>query len=333
MIVSPQPMVRYNLSKELMETHRVHAAQWREMLRFLLILLLLFLSVQTIKFLFASACCSATLGINGLLQHRQVDYLFIGSSRSLHAYDVRSIEETTGKSAYLLSYNGLQPHLMIDLLEYLLNRRHLKVGMLVLEAYPYNVMQAPELQDTRLFYTAPPALKWQLLQTLWRNGMRLTDLYALTVAEGNEVLLTSCLTRSLIEQRTYNGSYTDKPTPGMPPDRFRVLNEPKEMQTLPPRITLPEQTALVRIFRLARQHRVPLVFMEPPVPLPIMRGKAYTRVRGQLQALGRAHGVPYYALPPQTFDPTDPALFVDPLHTSARGRQLLSHQIIPLLRR
>lgn len=305
--------------------------QLRESGRFLLLCAGLFSAVLVVKFAYSARWCPATQGINGLLQMRHVDYLFIGSSRTRQGYDMRAIERATGKSAYLLAYDGLQPHLAVKLLEYLLDRSQPTIGLIILEAYPYIAMRKPSVEDSRIFYNAPAALKLDLLKTWQQTGMSGTDMYALSVAEGNEVLLTAFCTRKLIERRTYHGGYVDKFTPGMPRRRFQQIQEPEGVRQSPGHLTPLETQSLSSMFALADQHGVPLIMVEPPVPQAIAQGAVYTAGRAELQDLAAMAQIPYCTFSDRLFNPCDNSLFTDPLHTSSKGRSLLSRRIIPLL--
>ena len=305
--------------------------QVRESICFSLLCAGIFCAVIAAKFAYSPRLSPATQGINGLLKLRHVDYLFIGSSRTRQGYDVKAIERATGGTVYLLAYDGLQPHLIVNLLGYLLNRRQPTIGTIILEAYPYVAVRNPSVEDPRIFYDAPAPLKLGLLKTWQRTGMHLTDIYALAAVEGNEVLLTSFCTRKLIERRTYHGGYVDKKTSGMPRARFNAIQEPEGIRQSDGCLTPLQAQSLRQVFALARWHQVPLIMVEPPVPQRIGHGRVYTAARAQLYALASASQVPYRIFDARLFNPRDNTLFTDPLHTSSKGRALLSKLIVPTL--
>ncbi len=303
----------------------------REVMGFISLTAGLFTTLVVLRFCFSSYCCPTSQGINGLLARRHVDYLFIGTSRSRQGYDIRAIEQETGKSAYLLAYNGMQPHLIELMCAYLLERPKPSIGMIVLEFYPYAAMGEASLADSRMYINASPTLKWRLLLSYARNGMRWQDLYALLATEGNETLLTAGITRPLLERMSYHGGYINKVVPGMVAAKFRNLSEPPALQHDSGHLSLLATRAYVRLFRLARQHGVPIMMVEPTMPARIAQGRVYRAGRAQLLALVRANHIPYYTADPVLFDPRDNSLFTDGVHFSTRGRAVFSRLIVPLL--
>src|SRR4051794_30940285 len=59
------------------------------------------------KYRFEHRFAPRNMGYQGLLAHPETKILFVGSSHTRQSYDIRLIEQTIGKSSYLLSYNGL----------------------------------------------------------------------------------------------------------------------------------------------------------------------------------------------------------------------------------
>src|SRR5687768_16349462 len=90
------------------------------------------------KFAFSYGLAPSSAGIGGLRDITNVDYLLIGSSHTRQGYSAEIIEAQTRRSAYVLAYNGLDAVYMHELLEHLINERHLRIGRLVIEAYSIN---------------------------------------------------------------------------------------------------------------------------------------------------------------------------------------------------
>ena len=309
----------------------MRAQRIREIISFGLTVFVLFGVLIVGKFFLSSRLCPTTQGINGLLREKRIDYLFIGSSRTRQGYDIQAIEQATGKSAYLLAYNGMQAHLIEVLLDYLLARQQPPIGMIVLEFYPYSGIEKAGLADSRMYINAPAALKVKLLRAYLRTGMRPAEIYSLLATEGNEMLLTAPATLKLMNAMSYKGGYINKIAPGLTPDRFHAIAEPEALQGENGDLNPVEKAAYIRVFRLARAHHVPLVMVEHTTPQGVAQGRVYRQARAQMLALLHAEQVPYFTVSAAQLNPADGSLFADAVHLSTKGRALFSRSIVPLL--
>ena len=174
------------------------------------------------KFALSYELASSTSGLGGLRDVSDIDYLFIGSSHTRQGYSAESIGAETGKSVYVLSYNGLDAVFIRELLAYLIDERGLRIGRLVIEAYSINAVSASGLRDYRLFNDAPPALKRRFLSVLDREGaLDWRRLYELLVLGGNEQLLAAPVLNPLVvDPSSFRGSYRGKTVPGLSREAF-----------------------------------------------------------------------------------------------------------------
>ncbi len=276
--------------------------------------------------------CPATQGINGMLRKSHVDYLFVGSSRTRQSYDAKLIERTTGKSAYVLAYNGMQPHSTLELLKYLVGSHRAPTTAVVVEAYPYGAIREPHIQDTRLFYNSPFSLKKSLLSSSETANITPSEKYSLIATDGNEVLLTYPIVRSIVDRMSYNGSYANHVVRGMSPSAFAQITEPKPMLRFSGEMNALQVSALRELFVLSRRARFSVIMVEPPVPPQILNGRVYRKGRDQLMALAKANNIPYITVGGPDFDNADNMLFADPMHLSTKGRSQFSRYISSVLK-
>ena len=269
-------------------------------------------------------------GVRGLAMNAPVDVLFIGSSHTRQSYDVRLMEQKTGKKVFLVAYNGLDPVNMVPVLKRVLAESE-KPKLLVVEAYGAILGRPHAVQDSRLFFEADPRLKSELLaeflkpprgfdrQTLERH----LDAFALLVNRNNEAIVAYPLNRILLPNLSYHGAYADKFVPGLTEEQFRKLRVPLDGKVSAD----PEQRAALReIVRLVRAAKVPIVFAESPLPgpvaaLPVMRG-----LKASLKRALAEEQVAYFD-GEEGFPLDDPTLFADSNHLSTKGRALFTERV------
>lgn len=294
--------------------------------RFVLVTLTAFVLLVTVKFFYSYKLASRTSGLGGIRHLQAVDYLFLGSSHTRQSYSARIIEAATGKSSYLLAYDGMDPVFMRETLSYLLDDQKLKIGHLVLEAYVFNAVAPFRLKDVRLFNDSPPDLKVRLLKLMTEKegGLRWTQLYELLVTAGNESLLAAPFVNSFLNGKSYNGSYINHHTNSLSQERFSAIaaNMPT---TLTARLNPTQENAYRGIFDLIEQHGIVTSFVETPMPGPVNHSDVTREAKQRLAQLIQSKGFRYIDLGTRgEFDESDPALFEDWNHLSTTGRDTYS---------
>src|SRR5258706_15920629 len=111
--------------------------------------------LMSLRFAGSHYFASEQSGVHGLAVNAPVDILFIGSSHTRQSYDARLMEQRTGKSVFLVAYNGLDPVSMVPVLKRAFAGKE-KPGICVVEAYGAIIGRPHEVQDSRLFVEADP---------------------------------------------------------------------------------------------------------------------------------------------------------------------------------
>ena len=294
-------------------------------LLFVTVALLLFAGLVALRYTCSHALCPADLGFRGLRALGGADILLLGSSLTRMAYDPRVLEERTGRRAYVLAYNGLDPVYVHAVLEPVLAEPALRPDLLVLEAAAGLCSVPPDLRDKNLFVNAPPALKGRLLELLRSrpDGLPFPQFYDLVVSTKNADLLAYPLTAGLLARSFYHGAHRQAPATALSPAAFAAIKPlPSDLQ---PALEVQLQ-ALDRILALTRAHGIRTVFVVPALPstladLPEIRAHQ-ARLTAHLEAAGAS------CLDGSLgFAQDDPACFADGRHLSAYGRRLYTENL------
>jgi hypothetical protein len=291
--------------------------------------LLLIAGFAWIRFHFSNTFSIGDRGIHGLLALQEVDILFIGSSRTRFGYDANLVESRTGKTAYNLAYNGLSPAYVHTILKWWVESRGHRAKQIVIEAYPEQSLYENSLSDTRLFFDAPPDLKWALIETYTHSGDRIDvpALYALLVSSDNE-LFFSFPFHSLFEPFRH-GSYLHDIYRPLSDEGFReVVAKPPASETAA--MARSEVVAYKELCEWLRRTAMPAVFVEPPTPRgvsPTARSLAATSLLADL--LQNEEEVRYLRPAGQgDFEARSAHFFIDSQHLSGAGRSALTRWII-----
>lgn len=267
-------------------------------------------------------------GIGGYLHHSPLDILFIGSSHTRQGYDARLLEERTGRAVYLLAYNGLDFVGMLPVLEPILSDST-PPRLCVVDAYALKFGRPHTVQDSRLFFEAPPPLKRALLAEFLAPPIRLDalqDAFSLLVNQGNETVVAWPFYQWMGEL-SYRGGYTAKTVRGLSEARFQALSVPMEG---PGAVDRGQREALERIVALGHQAGVKLLFVDTPLPAPTGAQEVTRHLKSELAAALADLGHTYID-GSEGFPTGDPSLFADGTHLSTAGRTAWSEQVAPLL--
>jgi hypothetical protein len=259
-------------------------------------------------------------GIQGGLAASPVDVLFVGSSHTRQSYDVHALEKSLHDSAFLVAYNGLDYQAMTVIVPALIANRKGPPKVLVIEGYCMSLVRTGGLEDSRMFFDAPPGMKVELMRQYLADGatwQRYLDLFDLAVNRDNELLLMHPAYSQLTAWLSYRGGYAGKYVPGLHDFDGIGLNIPLTSAS-------PEQeAALVSVIKAAKQHNVRVLCIESPMPGPAERQDTVIRLKARLAQILREQDVPYLD-GASGFPVDDPKLFADSNHLSTEGRALFT---------
>jgi hypothetical protein len=293
---------------------------------------LLFVLVSA-KLLLEDRCAPLTSGIHGALQERDVQVFLLGSSHTRQGYDIAELERLTGSKDFAVAYDGLDLAGMVPLVRALMPvwERRTPHGsrLLVVEAYSANLARAPELQEPRLFFDAPPRTKLEIarnyLQQHPHQAGAWRDLWVLAANRGTEIIVTYPFLHALMERLSYHGGYEGKTVAGFPAgfSRMRVPvagEAPNEYQL----------AALTAIIAMAKQHGVTVLLVDPPMPASVEAEPRIRALQAQFRRLAAEQAVPFTE-GAENFPTDDPALFADSNHLSTAGREIYTQRFAAVL--
>lgn len=261
-----------------------------------------------------------TSGIQGALAASPVDVLFLGSSHTRQSYDVAALEKTIHGSAFLVAYNGLDYQQMAVLVPALLAHGKKPPKTLVIEGYCMSLVRKGGLQDSRMFFDAPPDMKIEIMRQYLAEGatwQRYLDLFDLAVSRDNELLLMHPTYSLLTAKLSYRGGYTGKYVPGL--RDFEAIN----LKIPSSSADSEQEAALVSVIKAAKKQNVRVLCIESPVPGPAERQNTVRRLKARLAQILQEQNVPYLD-GASDFPVDDPQLFADSNHLSTKGRALFT---------
>ena len=292
--------------------------------------LLLLTLLVGLKVCFEDRLAPTTSGIHGELRLPKVDVLLLGSSHTRQGYDAHLIEQQTGRTVFALGYDGLDPVNMLPILKILLADASRRPSLLVLEANSASLARRPDIEEPRLFFDAPPAMKLALARTYLESHHGLDaylDVWTLAANRGSELILAWPLVHSAIDRLSYHGSYIHKVADGYPSELFAGLRIPIAGSTPDPL----QLKALDQLFSLAAAYHVPLLLADPPMAAPVEAQPEVRTLQGTIRSLAVHDGIAYYQ-GADGFPITEPALFHDSNHLSTAGRTLYSERFAAMLK-
>ncbi|QWV95952.1 hypothetical protein KP005_11205 [Geomonas nitrogeniifigens] len=294
--------------------------------RVALIVAICFVSICIAKLYLSQFAYPKSSGIPGLLARKKVDCLFVGSSLTRQSYDMKLIDERYRLNAYAATYNSLSPAMAYKILKYAFEEGGVRVGTVVMEAYPYKLLYSPTaIEDVRLFNAAPVQVKEEILDEIYRCEHDLKKMYDLVVLADNDYLINAPVTYKLIDKLSYNGGYLYKNVAGL--SRFPRSSELLETG----RVNRAQRQAYHDLVQLCRRHGARIVFIEPFVPAYVQQGRTYTAAKHEVRRAIEATGNTLYDNSLVRLNNNDPSLFGDDIHLSTKGRELWSREVMNLL--
>lgn len=283
----------------------------------------LLVTLTAAKFYLSELVYPKTSGIPGLLALENVDYLFMGSSLTRQSYNIKMIEDEYYTSAFACSYNGMDTVFAGKVLKYLLGHSKVRIGTLVMEAYPYKLFSPPSsLEDIRLFNASSAELKIEFLRDMYNSEHNLKKLYTLLVLSGNEDIVGAPFTYKILEKMSYRGTYVGKVMPG----EYKLV--PGKERAEVPHTFQGQYDSYLDLIELCRENNIKLIFIEPFVPYYFQNGEKYTAGKEVLTRLLAEKGAVFISNKMIQMDNKDPSLFSGGIHLSGKGRDLWSREIM-----
>ncbi|MFI5173030.1 MAG: hypothetical protein ACHQFW_11605 [Chitinophagales bacterium] len=282
------------------------------------------------KFEYSNTLAETTSGLNGYIQQKNCDILFVGSSQTRQDYNIKIIDSICGVSGFCLAYNGLQPILAAEIIDYL-TTEYFKPAIIIMEAYPYLSVQEPRLADTRVFTDAPPELKNNIIDLLDDNGdLNFNERFELLVRSGNAPILMSFITAKTKNEMSYKGSYQNKFVKGM--QQEFLLNSEDTLSLKTPSLNEYQNKSHQRLAEICIERGIKLIYIQPPVAAPIKFSNNYRSASEQLQYFISQELNVVYIDDIKSFSSFDHQNFSDYYHLSTTGRDTYSILVAELLK-
>jgi len=298
-------------------------------LYFVSILLLILFScvgVAVLKFYFSHLTGPKQTGLGGVLSGVKNDYILLGSSHTALSYQLPEMEKSLDARIYAISYNGLSFSLMYPILQFLSEKDLLKNVHIIIECYTGTAVIKPNLQDIRLYYHAPPALKKRIIKLLADNNqLTKANLYHLLFSSSSKDIVCSPIVNPILDKIFCHGIQTHINSPGMSQNDFATIISPVKGKGLcldPQNIN-----ALNRIFKLLVKNKIQAVFVESPMPAVIESDPSYKQNKEELKKIISKAGF-IYIDGAKNFPVNDHNMFMDAGHLSSTGRHVFTKKII-----
>lgn len=283
---------------------------------------------------------NSNFGITSLEQNG-TDILFIGSSmfrQGIDTYDWNA----SGKRAYQLTYNGLQPFAEYITLKKVLEKTDIE--LLVIDMYPYTVNDVPKTSDTRLFQDQSFTFIYDLFSQMHQYGdADYYDLFEMIVQSNNEMFFTWPASYPFINKRYYRGSKIGE-TPGATPEYLDSLEINYSTES---KLNTIQEAAITNIISLCNEHDTKVVFIETPKYKRLYEDTPYPDIMGAYLDFLKDKNVKVIicddtaaachvsdnnaAIEIYEYDSSNAGLFADLIHISSDGRRAFTQRLLPLL--
>ena len=279
---------------------------------------------------------NANYGIEALINKKQVDNLFIGSSMFRQGLDIYAIEKNLGKKSYILAFNGNQPAYEFLELKYLIENG-VQINNLYLDLYVYSAAATPKVSDTRLLAQTDTRFKidiWNLLKSC--GEANLSVFWEMFVTANNEALLTFPISHKLTNNLYHKGGNVQKNN-GTSFEKLGSLQVPKAQDKI---INSLQKEKLLEIIKFCKLYNINLVFIETPKWYKVFEDFDYKALMKEYLLILNENNIIYY-LSQKTaeslnlenvncidFDSYNPELFIDMVHMSSKGREEYSSKLL-----
>lgn len=276
----------------------------------------------------------ATYGIPALIKKGAIEDLYIGSSMFRQGLDIDTMEQIQ-EDSYILAYNGNQPVLEYEQLEYLV-RSGVSIKNLYVDMYTYSAWSEPKIQDEKIFLEIGIKEKlkiWKLISS--QENMQLLDFWRVFISSNNELLLTWPINYYLINSQFYKGGTKVKPQ-GVEEEGLIKLEVPQIDGTM----NDIQKEYLDEIIYLCQEEGINLYFIETPKYKKVAEDKMYLEAMNQYSNLlaeknvsvlvcqstyeniDKTEKMEYYK-----FDNNNAMFYTDLIHLSYEGRIVFTEKL------
>ena len=268
-------------------------------------------------------------GIHDAIETGDLSILFIGSSTFRANIDMPSMDEAFDGRVYDISYGGNQ--LVATSIQYdeLKRRSGNQYGTIVFELGPMMLTQDVALSDSRVIWDLTWEGKKELWQSMYEAGN--TDfsmMYEYFVTSGMDDLITFPVTEPFYSTRYYKGAKTDETgSPG------KAVLEGEEFDISDESLVQAQADAVKDIIDKCRRDGQDFVFLESPCYHRLQEDPTFKKYREEYIRILDENNAPYILATDVDFDSSDPELFEDMNHMSAKGRRVYTKELIKVFKK
>lgn len=219
---------------------------------------------------------NANYGMPMLIEQKEIENLFLGSSTFRQGLDIMLIEEKLGKNSYILSYDGNQPAMEYLELKYLYEKG-VKIKNLYVDFYVYTASDQFKISDKKIFMETDIGFKKELSMLLVREKQGLKSIVEMYISANNELLLTWPLSYPFINERFYKGGSLAEQA-GVAKSVLDSLKVPEGSE-----LNYLQMEYLMKLVELARENDTSVVFLEIPKYGSVMEDEGYLRLSQKMK--------------------------------------------------
>ena len=267
-------------------------------------------------------------GIHDAIMTGDLDILFIGSSTFRANIDMPIMDEAFDGRVYDISYGGNQLVATAIQYEEIKRRSDHDYGVMVFELGPMMITQEVALSDSRVIWD----LTWEGKKELWDSMYAAgnTDfpmMYEYFVTSGMDDLITFPVTEPFYGTRYYKGAKTDETaSPG------KEVLEGAEFDISDKTLIKAQADAVADIIKKCRRDGQEFIFLESPCYHRLQEDPTFMKYRDEYIKILDENDAPYILATDVDFDSSDPDLFEDMNHMSAKGRREYTRELIQVIK-
>jgi hypothetical protein len=270
---------------------------------------------------------NANYGMPALIKEGKVDNLFIGSSMFRQGIDIE-ILNGTGKSNYILSYNGNQPLLEAWILSYLIDNG-VEIENLYVDMYVYSAFEKPEFSDEKLLMEV--GLKernqlWDMYST--ECGYGISDWWQFYVSGNNELLLTWPIYYNVLNAMFQDGGKLYYSS-GVSDDAIGTGT----LGLASDNMNDTQKESIVDIISTCNDNGINLYFIETPKYKSVMSDESYQKAINEYANLLDMYSVNYILSKDLSGDEISiySYNFMDKIHMSTEGMKAYTNELANLI--
>ncbi len=268
-------------------------------------------------------------GIRDAVNCGDLDVLFLGSSTFRANIDMPLMDEAYDGRVYDISYGGNE--LVATVIQYdeIKKRSPHDYGLFVFEMGPMMLTQDVSLSDSRVIWD----LSWEGKKALWERmkesgNTDLSMMYEYFITSGMDDLVTFPVTEPFYSTRYYKGAKTgETASPGKEVLENEVFDISRE------EYVDAQIKAVSDIIKKCRDDGQAFVFVESPCYRRLIEDPKYTECRKRYIEILEGQDAPFILADDVDFDCSDPDLFEDMNHMSAKGRRAYTAELIKILKK